>query len=205
MIDVGLEPKTNPKSASQVFPQRRTFTVHEFHAMIEAGVLSKGDRAELFDGEVIDMAPIGVGHAAATRKLANLFPRNADVIVDVQNPLRLSEEVEVYPDVFLPKPEESFYSDRIPTANDVLLTIEISDSTLPFDRGPKLARYAEAGVPEVWIVDLKGERVLTHRRPLDGVYGEVNEFKRGASVKLEALGEAEFAVDDILPQVQIED
>lgn len=117
----------------------------------------------------------------------------------MQNPLRLSVSAEVYPDFLVLKPADNFYADRIPNADDALLVVEVSDSTLKFDRTPKLARYAEAGVPEVWIVDLKGERVLTHKRPLDGVYGDVNEYKSGDSLEVVALENASFNVDDILP------
>lgn len=199
MSSATLEPKATTEDL-QAFPSRHRFNVDEFHAMIEAGILAEDDRLELFNGEIIQMSPTGPLHASCTAKLNALFAPHAQAALMVmQNPLRLSVSAEVYPDFLVLKPADNFYADRIPNADDALLVVEVSDSTLKFDRTPKLARYAEAGVPEVWIVDLKGERVLTHKRPLDGVYGDVNEYKSGDSLEVVALENASFNVDDILP------
>ena len=179
---------------------RRRFTVTEFHAIIEAGVFGEDDRLELIDGEIVEMSPIDIPHATCVRKLTNLLTRlSKTILIDVQNPLRLSERSEVYPDVTVLKYQPNLYADRIPGAQDALLVIEVSDSTLLFDRTVKLPRYAAAGVREVWVVDLKAQRVLVHRDPLDGVYGRVEEVKRGDKLGVAALDGLELDPADILP------
>ena len=178
---------------------RRRFTVTEFHTIIGAGVFTEDDRLELIDGEIVEMPPIDIPHATCVRKLTHVLARLSEkVLVDVQNPLRLSERSEVYPDLMVLKYRPNFYADRIPNAQDALLVIEVSDSTLLFDRTVKLPRYAEAGVLEVWIVDLKAQRVLVHRDPLDGVYGRVEEVKRGGKLSVATLSGLELDPADIL-------
>lgn len=138
---------------------RRRFTVHEYHRMGEVGILREDDRTKLIDGELIEMAAIVTRHFTCVNRLTHLLVGNVgdDVIVSVQNPVRLNEYAEPQPDVALIRSRD--YSESLPTPEDVLLLIEVSDTTLAHDRGLKLARYAQAGIPEVWIVDLKGEKV----------------------------------------------
>ncbi len=185
---------------TEVQPSRRRFTVADFHTMLEAGVFTEDDRLELVDGEVVEMSPIGRGHAACVRNLLNLFAGNLpkSVLLDAQNPLRLSDEREFYPDVLLLNRSQNIKAGNIPESGDVLLAVEVSDSTLLSDRTVKLPRYAEAGVAEVWIVDLNAERVLVHRDPLDGVYGRVEEVKKGSRLSVAALGGLELDLADIL-------
>ena len=186
-------------STTEVQPSRRRFTVDQFHTMIAAGVFTEDDRLELVEGEIVEMSPIGSPHATCVRKLTNLLVRLSEsIIVDVQNPLRLSDTSEVYPDLLVLKYQDNFYADRIPNAKDTHLVIEVSDSTLFYDRTVKLPRYAEAGVAEVWIVDLNAERVLVHRDPLDGVYGRVEEVKKGSRLSVAALNGLELDLADIL-------
>ena len=182
----------------QPYPERKRFTVHDFHAMIEAGVFHEDDRLELVDGEIIEMTPIGKKHVVCVRRLTTFFARNLpeDVSLDVQNPLTLTEEREYYPDLMLVRTVADDDED-IAAPNDVLLAVEVSDSTLRFDRTVKLPSYAEAGMPEVWIVDLQQERILVHRDPLDGVYGQVEEIKKGDNLMVAALDSVELTVADI--------
>ena len=198
MSSATLEPKATPEKF-QASPSKYLFDVGEFSAMITAGIFGEDDRLELLDGEIIEMSPINPPHAVCVRKLSRLLGHPKDIFVDVQNPLRLSVESEVYPDLCLLKLTEDFYTGRTPRADDTLTVIEVADSTLQFDRTIKLTRYAEAGILEVWIVDLQNERVLVHKRPLDGVYGDVNEYKRGDTLEVAALEDTSFSVDDILP------
>ena len=186
-------------SVTEVQPSRRRFTVDDFHAMIAAGVFTEDDRLELVDGEVVEMSPIGTPHATCVRKLNYLLnTASQNLLIDVQNPLRLSDTSEVYPDLIVLEYQSNFYADRIPTARDTLLVIEVSDSTLLYDRTVKLPRYAAAGVSEVWIVDLNAERVWVHRGPLDGVYGQVEEVKKGGKLSVAALAGFELDLADIL-------
>ena len=183
---------------SPISPSRHLFSVETFNAMTEAGIFTEDDRLELLDGEIIEMTPVGTRHSSCVRLLTYLLSQATKNALDVQNPLILNGSSEVYPDLAVLKEAPQTYTKRKPNSEDVLLLVEVSDSTLHFDRTTKLPRYAAAGVPEVWIVDLQNERILTHKRPLDGVYGEVNEYKCGDKLSLEVL-EASFEVAEILP------
>ncbi|CAN5867436.1 Uma2 family endonuclease [soil metagenome] len=183
----------------EIQPSRRRFTVDQSHTMMAAGVFTEDDRLELVKGEIVEMFPIGTPHATCVWKLnylLNASPRN--LLIDIQNPLRLSDASEVYPDLMVLKYQANMYADRIPNAQDALLVIEVSDSTLLYDRTVKLPRYAAAGVAEVWIVDLNAERVLVHRDPLDGVYGQVAEVKKDGTLSVAAREGLELNLADIL-------
>ena len=138
------------------------FDVDDYYRMAEAGILSAKDRVELIEGEVVDMAPIGSEHGGKVNRLNRLLaPAMAagHAIVSVQNPLRLDRRNEPQPDLMLLRPRRDRYREGHPTAADVLLLVEISDSSLAYDSGPKLALYARHGVPEVWVVDIVGRTV----------------------------------------------
>ncbi len=180
---------------------RRLFTAEEFRGMAATGLLREDDRLELVDGVIVEMAPIGHRHAACVRKLNELFhPILDQVHIDVQNPLGISPQHDFYPDVVLLQRREDAYASVIPEAADALLVIEVADTTLQYDRGVKLPRYAAAGAREVWIIDLVGKCIWVHRRPLDGDYGEVFAAREGEVLNLK-LGSVDFEVkvDDILP------
>jgi Uma2 family endonuclease len=158
-----------PKQA----PTRHRLDVGAYYKMAEAGILTEDDRVELIDGEIFDMTPIGSPHAGKTNRLNRLFARAAAdglVAVSVQSPLRLDAFNEPQPDLLLLRPRETDYQDRHPSAADVLLLIEVSESSLAYDRGTKLALYARFGVPEVWIVDLFAAAIEVYREPKDGAY-----------------------------------
>jgi len=150
---------------------RHRLDVAAYYKMAEAGILGPNDRVELIDGEVFDMVPIGSAHAGKTDRLNRLFARAAAdglAHVSVQRPLRLDAHNEPEPDLMLLKPRRDDYQSRHPGAADVLLLVEVSETSLAYDRGVKLPLYAKFGVPEVWIVDLKGAAVEVYREPQDG-------------------------------------
>jgi Uma2 family endonuclease len=145
-------------------PTPHRFTVDEYHRMGEAGIFHEDDRVELIAGEIIEMAPIGSDHAWVVTRLTMLFARACgDLIVWSQNPVILSVEDEPQPDLVLVKPAPHLYRKTHPGPDEVLLVIEVADTSLPYDRNQKLPRYALAGIPEVWIVDLRGDRFLVFR------------------------------------------
>lgn len=158
--------------------------------MAEVGLLAHDARVELIEGEIIDMPPIGSSHAAfvdaLNRELANRAAHRA--IVRVQLPVRLSHRSEPQPDLMLLKPRKDFYKSGHPAGADVLLLIEVSDTTLRYDRDVKAALYARHAVPEVWIIDVKGEQAHCMREPKDGAYGSVTDIW-GQRVSLTALSE----------------
>src|SRR5262245_48795970 len=125
--------------ASDQWPRRHLINVEQYYRMAEAGVLAPDARVELIEGEIVDMAPISSGHAGVVNFLQRTFDRGIEElgVVAVQQPLRLGNRSEPQPDVMLLKPRADLYRTSHPTADDVLLLIEVSDSTLKFDRGAK--------------------------------------------------------------------
>lgn len=142
-------------------------SVEQFHRMIQAGVFADGDRIELVDGEMRDMTPIGPPHGGLTNDLNLLFTTRlaGTAIVSIQGPLVLDDGTEVYPDLLVLKLQENRYRQSNPTGEDVLMVIEVADTSLPVDLGIKLAKYARAGIRRYWVVDLKGHTIHDHRDP----------------------------------------
>ena len=153
-------------------PTKRQFTVAEYRLIADAGIFAPDDRVELLEGEIITMPPLGSRHAACVDRLTMLFTRivGDDVVVRVQNPLLLDDRSEPLPDVQLLRGTPERYVHEHPRPADVLLLVEVSDSSLPYDRGVKLPAYARAGIQEVWIVDLVAERVEVYREPAEASY-----------------------------------
>lgn len=129
---------------------RRLFTAEEYHTMLRAGILTADDRVELIEGEVLRMSPIGSRHAGGVNRLNDFFVRKLEgrAIVGVQAPVHLSDLSEPQPDLALLRPREDFYSHSHPTPGDVLLLIEVAETSADFDRAVKAPLYARAGVPE---------------------------------------------------------
>lgn len=149
-------------------PTRRRFDVDDYYRMAEAGILTEDDRVELIEGEIVNMAPIGSLHAGTTDHLTQLAaPAAARGVVHlaIQRPLRLDASNEPQPDLMLLRPRADCYRTAHPTAADVLLLVEVADSSRTYDRRRKLPLYARFGVPEVWIVDLVAREVEVCRRP----------------------------------------
>ena len=181
-------------------PKRRKFNVVEYYCMADAGILDEDDRVELIRGEIIEMPPIGPGHASKVDRLTahfvTAFAGRANV--RIQNPLRLGPRDEPVPDLLLLKPRADFYAERHPMPEDVLLLIEVSDTSLSYDRNTKLPLYAESGVPEVWILDLKRGEIHAYSHPLEKRYRDVRIAGRGARIGPLAFSDIELAADDIL-------
>jgi Uma2 family endonuclease len=180
--------------------QRRRFTVRDYYAMADAGILTEDDRVELIEGEIIEMAAIGSRHAACVDRLNRLFVQGTGerAVVRVQNPVRLSDLSEPQPDVTLLRPRKDFYAQAHPGPGDVLLIVEVAHSTLSYDRGIKLPLYARAGIPEVWIVDVEHRGVDVYHEPRDGQYFVTELRGSGDILRLWFMPSVAVAVDDIL-------
>lgn len=168
---------------------RRRFSADEYERMIAAGILAEDERLELIDGEIRPMSPIGSRHAACVNRLIALlthhFGRRA--IISAQNPVRLSDDTEPQPDITVLRPRDDFYAGALPRGRDVLLVVEVADTSLGFDREEKLPHYAAAGIGEAWLVDLNNEVIERHTRPLHGRYAEVVTLQRGETLHSPAL------------------
>jgi Uma2 family endonuclease len=176
-------------------PRRHRLTVSDYYRMAEVGILAPDARVELIEGEIFDMAPPGSLHATTVRRLIKILVRAAGdaATVLVQDSVRLSEISEPQPDLALLKEREEFYIRNHPGPADVFLVVEVADSSLRFDHDTKVSLYAAHGIPEVWLVDLRGRRLVRYRAPQQGAYTLVDEPKLSAPLEVSAL--AGVAVD----------
>ena len=181
-------------------PRRFRFTVEHYYRLAELGFLDEDSRVELIEGDIVEMCPIGPHHSSSVTRLATRFHRVVGdrAIIRVQDPIRLDELSEPEPDVVLTRYREDYYASGHPGPADVLLLVEVMDSSASYDRGTKLKLYARFGVAEVWLVDVNGDCVEVHRAPDSGVYTESLIRKRGQKVAPAALPDAELEVDAIL-------
>jgi Uma2 family endonuclease len=176
------------------------FTVEDYHRLAEVGILGEDDRVELLDGQVVEMTPIGPGHAGCVDALTALLSRvaGASAIVRVQNPVILSDRWEPQPDVTLVRPRAGEYRRAHPGPADILLVIEVADASPRRDREVKVPMYAGVGIPEGWLVDLEHEVVTVHREPGPEGYREVRVLRRGETLVPLAFPTAAISVDDVL-------
>ena len=187
--------------SSPAAPTRRRFTVAEYYAMAEAGILARDERVELLDGDVIAMPPINEWHASNVDLFANTFPAQLHerAVVRVQNPVRLDGNSQPQPDVMLLRWRDDFYRDGHPGPADVLLLIEVSDSSVDFDRNEKLSAYAAAGIPEVWIASRRDRRIESYSDPTGDAYAAVRHYGAGESISPQAFPDVVLQVDQIIP------
>lgn len=179
---------------------RHCFTVDEYYRMAEVGILSEDDHVELLEGEVVEMSPIGSRHAACVRRLDALLNREAAqlALVSVQSPIRLNEFSEPQPDVALLRPRGDFYAEDHPTPADVLLVIEVADTSVEYDREVKLPLYAEADIPQILIVNIPADLIESYAEPVGGAYQRVAQIKRGESVEIVGVPGVVLSVDEVL-------
>lgn len=178
---------------------RHRFRVEDYQRMVEAGILRPGDRTELIDGEILDVTPIGRRHAAMVNRLDRLFQRALGdrAIVAVQNPIVLDEYSEPQPDIAILLPRPDFYESDLPSPGDVLLLIEIADSSAKPDREQKIPRYAHAGVAEAWLVDLDQQNVRIYSESSPGGYRIVTVSRPGEIISPQAFPDVTIAVADL--------
>ncbi|MFP3941584.1 MAG: Uma2 family endonuclease [Thermoanaerobaculia bacterium] len=179
---------------------RHAFTVDEYHRMAEAGIFGEDDRVELIEGEVFEMAAIGSRHAGCVNLLNRFFVQRLGDrgVVTVQNPVRLGDLSEPEPDLALLRPRDDFYAEAHPTARDVLLVVEVSDSSHRYDESVKLPLYARHEVPEVWRIDLEDGAVTVHREPAGGAYRSATTHGPGDTLVPAAFPDLKIPAGDLL-------
>lgn len=180
--------------------QKWNFNVEDYYRMAEAGLFSEQDRVELIEGEVIKMSPIGSRHAGCVDRLNSILNRKVGhaAIIRVQNPVRLNDFSEPEPDIALLKPRDDFYSQSHPTAADVLLVIEVAETSVEYDRSVKMPLYARAGIPETWLVNLPKDIIEIYTQPKNGKYQKVQRLKRGKLLASPTIAGLSISVDNIL-------
>lgn len=189
-----------PQGGVAVKVEHWTFTVDDYMRMLEAGILTEDDRVELIEGGIIKMSPIGDPHAGCVKKTTALFYRIVGdrVVISVQDPIRLNDYSEPQPDVALLKPRKDYYAQAKPTPADVLLIVEVADSSIDYDRRVKMPLYARALIPVVWLVDLNAEAIEVYSQPANGAYQVMQTAHRGDRLTLESLPDLVIMADDIL-------
>ena len=180
--------------------QKHLFTVREFHQMAEGGVFAEDDRVELLGGEIFEMTPIGSRHAGCVNYLTQTLTAQlgSSVIVSVQNPFVLDDFSEPQPDLLILRPRADFYRGSHPTPDDVRIVIEVADTSEGFDRRAKLPRYAQAGIPEAWLIVLNGDAVDVYDDPSPDGYCAHRRFESGARVTSRQFPALNVAVSELL-------
>jgi Uma2 family endonuclease len=178
---------------------RRLLSTDEYHRMGEAAILAPDDRVELLEGELIQMAPIGIAHAGKVNRIASLFWQSvgSQAIVSVQNPIALPPRSEPQPDIMLLKPRSDFYEGQRPSASDILLIVEVSDTTLVYDQDVKMPLYARHGIAEAWLIDQKAQTVSIFLDPAETGYRRVLTPAREARVTLSLLPHISISLADL--------
>lgn len=180
--------------------QKHYFNVDEYYRMAEVGLLSPDDRVELIEGEIVEMSPIGKTHGGTVKRSNRLLNRELGdaVVVSVQDPIHLNDFSEPQPDLALLKPRKDFYSHSHPTPDDVLVVIEVADTSVNYDRNVKLPLYARAGIPEAWLMVLQKDVIEVHSQPRNGKYQKVQRLKRGKTLVSPTIPTFECKVEDLL-------
>ncbi|HXG62738.1 MAG TPA: Uma2 family endonuclease [Planctomycetota bacterium] len=179
---------------------RRLFSVEEYHRMAEAGIFTPHDRVELLEGEIVQMSPIGKSHAVCVDRLNRLLSERIARrgIVRIQNPVLLGGRSELLPDVALARPREDEYAGGHPQGADLLLVVEVADSTQEYDRLLKVPAYARAQVPEVWLIDLKARALEVYRDPFSEGFKTVLAVRPPQSVAPQAFPDILIEVEPLL-------
>lgn len=178
----------------------RRWTFDEYLRLAEEGIIGPDERTELIDGEIIPMSPTGPRHRLVTRRLTTWFAQllAGEALIAMQDTLPLSGRNGPEPDVAVLRYREDEYLHEEATAEDILLVVEVAESSLSLDRGVKRVMYATAGIAEYWLVDLRRKSVIVYREPQGGEYRDERRFSLGESWASPALGGREVRVEDVL-------
>ena len=181
--------------------EKRGFSVDDYQLLGREGILTEDDRVELIEGEIVAMSPIGDRRLACVDMLASQFfsAVKGEAIVRVQGSIRLGEYSEPQPGIALLRHRDDYYASSSATPEDILLLVEVSDSSLDRDGNYKLPRYAQAGVPEVWIANLTEDCVDRFRNPTEDGYSDETRFNRGDAISPQLLPDVELRIEETLP------
>jgi Uma2 family endonuclease len=175
------------------------FSSDDYFRLGQTGVLAENERVELIDGEIIEMSPEGTRHFACVARLMRLlYPRVHGASVISHGSLFLPDQYRPMPDVMVLRPSADDYESVHPTHEDAIVVIEVSDRSLRYDRQVKSGRYAQAGIPEYWLVDLTRDTISVHRSPVAGQYADVRVYGSGESWTSTGLGGLQIAVDEVV-------
>ncbi len=179
---------------------RHKLTVSDYYRMGDAGILHEDDRIELIEGELIDMAPIGSRHAMTVNRIMRQIHNAVDepYVISNQNPLRLSDLTEPQPDGMILKPRENEYADAHPGPEDVIVLIEVADTSLEYDKKVKVPLYARHGVREVWLINLNARQLERYTQPGETGYGQCEILDKTGTISLVGLPDVVIDLGRIL-------
>jgi Uma2 family endonuclease len=181
-------------------PRRHRLTVAEYELMGEAGIWAPDARVELIDGAIIDMAPIGSPHVSTVLQLDHLLKDAVKglALVLVQAPIVLDDHSAPQPDLALLRPRDDYYRSSLARPDDVLLVVEVAQSSLRYDRGVKVPLYARHAIPEVWVVDTASQKLMRYRTPLQGAYTRTDEPDLTQPIAIERLPAVRLHLSELL-------
>ena len=206
-IAAAATPAATPAAAAPpaVARKARKFTAEEYLCMVEADIFAPKERVELIDGEVLLMPPMGPRHIGGVARYARIFILRAGnrFTVLTQSTVRLNEHLALEPDVVLLRFREDDYSLAHAVPADMLLVVEVADSSLAYDREVKAPIYGRAGVPETWVLNLPEDCIERFTAPGPQGYARHEILRRGDKVSPVSLPDMELAVDELLPPVTV--
>jgi Uma2 family endonuclease len=184
----------------QTLIHKHLFTLSDYYRMADNGVFSEDAHTELIDGEVIDMAPIGSKHASVVSFLAQTFTLQLgnQAIVRVQDPIQLGDLSVPQPDLALVKPKADFYREQHPVAHDVLLLIEVADSTVDYDLKIKMPLYARYGIVECWVIDLQKNKLFRFTEPHEKGYRMQRNYQVDEIIAPEKFNQIQISLASLL-------
>lgn len=179
----------------------KKFTIDNYEKMIDRGIFTPQDNLELINGEVIEMSPIGIKHATTVLRLTNVFPLlfQNKALVSVQNSIILNDYSQPEPDLVLLKKRDDFYEQKRPTSEDIFLLIEVSDSSLKYDREIKLPLYAENNISEVWIFNLNDDVIEVYSQPQNNYYQQQQIFTKKDTISCSAFPKIALELKQLIP------
>lgn len=179
---------------------RRRFTVAEYMRMAEVGLLDEDSRIELIWGEIVEMSPIHIAHTSTVKRLISLLAKKLGdrIILGVQDPVQLSDDSLPQPDIAVLRPQDDFYSRQQPGPDDILLLIEVADTSLRYDRQVKSRLYGAAGITDYWIVNLAERQIEVYREPQTDGYRVITRYKPGETLSPLAFVDVNLGTDEIL-------
>ena len=177
----------------------KKFTIEDYHKMSDMGIFDYSDHLELIKGEIIQMSPIGSKHASCINKLNRMLNQKLvdEVIISIQNPIKLEDDSEPQPDVVLLKYRSDFYAEEHPKFSDILLLIEVADSSINYDRNVKIPLYAENKINQVWLIDLNEEYLEIYNNPESNYYRNMQKLSRKDTINLNILSSIEIQVSNL--------
>ena len=198
---IGAPGLASSKTSLVKKPQRRRLTVDDFAKMCEVGILSADDRVELIDGELVEMPPMGPPHAGIVNHVAKILilRLGEDADVRVQSSVLLSRYTQPEPDLAVVRPDRDRYLQRHPDPQDILIAIEVADSSLTYDREEKMPRYAAAGVPEAWLVNVRARTITVYTDPTTTGYRTTRTLEWTEELAATAVDDLRLTFEEILP------